>query len=128
MTANAESGSAGREGVRRATEIPAETKLNAKRFSARKKSKIVMRLLRGEAIEILSREYGVTVAKLSKWRDDFLAGGEEAIKERTSDPRDNEISRLHEKLGESTMEIELLYEKIRRLESNSPLPRRRSRR
>ena len=92
-----------------------------RRFSAKLKTKIVTRLLRGESIELLAREYGTTAAKISKWRDDFLAAGEEALKSRQQGGKDVEISRLKEKLGDTTMENELLYEKIRRMENGDPL-------
>ncbi len=39
-----------------------------------------LRLLRGEDLELVSRELGVTAAELSGWRDTFLAGGEAALK------------------------------------------------
>jgi transposase-like protein len=90
------------------------------------KSRIVLRLLRGEDLELLCREYAATAAQMSRWRDDFLSAGEMAMKNR-EEPESEEIKRLREKLGEVTMESELLREKIRRLESNRPLPRRRSR-
>jgi hypothetical protein len=38
------------------------------RFSAQRKSAAVLRLLRGEDLDLLSREYKVTAAKLSQWR------------------------------------------------------------
>ena len=38
------------------------------RFSARRKTETVLRLLRGEDLELLSRELGVTAATLSAWR------------------------------------------------------------
>ena len=50
------------------------------------------------------------------------------MKKQPLDSRDREIGRLREKLGESTMEIELLREKMGRLETNRPLAQRRSRR
>ena len=34
------------------------------------------RVAQGESLEGLSRRHGVTAAKLSQWRDEFLAGGE----------------------------------------------------
>lgn len=92
-----------------------------KRFSAKLKTRIVTRLLRGESIELLAREYATTAAKISKWRDDFLAAGEEALKKRQQDEKEKEICRLKEKLGDTTMENELLYEKIRRMENGHPL-------
>jgi hypothetical protein len=41
------------------------------RFSAPRKAATVLRLLRGESLELLSRELGVTAATLAGWRDDF---------------------------------------------------------
>ena len=48
------------------------------RMSRQRKRIAVLRLLRGEDLELISRELGVTAATLSSWRDDFLAGGEPA--------------------------------------------------
>ena len=88
----------------------------------------MLRLLRGEDLELLSRELGVTAAELSAWRDAFLAAGEAALKTRPADSRDVEIGRLKAKVGELTMANELLDAKIDRLETHRPLARRRSRR
>ena len=96
------------------------------RFSANLKSQIVLRPLRGEDLELLSRECGTTAALISRWRDDFLSAGQAAMRRR-QDPETDEIRRLREKLGEATMESELLREKIKRLEHNRPLSRRRQR-
>ena len=52
---------------------------NRRRMSARRKQSAVLRLLRGEDLELLSRELGVTAAELSAWRDAFLAAGEAAL-------------------------------------------------
>lgn len=40
----------------------------------------MLRLLRGEDLELVSRELGVTAADLSGWRDEFLAAGEASLK------------------------------------------------
>jgi hypothetical protein len=113
------------EGGRRPTGT-GETKAARKRFWAQHKTDAVLRLLRGEDIETLSRELGVTAAKISQWRDTFLAGGAESLKKR-SPAEEAEYKRLNEKIGEQTMEIELLREKIRLLEAKDPLGWRRSR-
>src|SRR5215217_7158267 len=99
-----------------------------RRMSARRKQEAVLRLLRGEDLELLSRELGVTAAELSGWREAFLAAGETSLKSRPADARDAEIGRLKEKVGDLTMANELLEAKIERLETARPLPRRRSRR
>jgi hypothetical protein len=97
-------------------------------MSARRKQDAVLRLLRGEDLELLSRGLGVTAAEQSGWRDAFLAAGEVSLKSRPADARDTEIGRLKEKVGELTMANELLEAKIERLEAARPLARRRSRR
>ena len=93
------------------------------RFSSQRKTATVLRLLRGEDLELLSRELGVTAATLSAWRDDFLAGGQAALKSRPADERDDEIARLRAKVGELTMDNELLLQRCR---ADGPFaPRRR---
>jgi hypothetical protein len=98
------------------------------RMSARRKQEAVLRLLRGEELELLSRELGVTAAELSGWREAFLAAGEASLKSRPADAREAEIGRLKEKVGDLTMANELLAAKIERLETARPLAPRRSRR
>ena len=99
-----------------------------RRMSAGRKREAVLRLLRGEDLELVSRELGVTAAELSGWRDAFLAAGEASMRSRPADARDAEIGRLKEKVGELTMANELLGAEIGRLEAGRPLGRRRSRR
>jgi hypothetical protein len=97
-------------------------------MSARRKQEAVLRLLRGEDLELLSRELDVIAAEPSGWRDAFLAGGKASLKSRPADARDAEIGRLKEKVDDLTMATELLEAKIERLEAARPLARRRSRR
>ena len=95
------------------------------RFSSQRKTATVLRLLRGEDLELLSRELGVTAATLAGWRDDFLAGGQAALKSRPVDDRDEEIARLRPKVGELTMDNELLLQRCR---ADRPFVPRRPRR
>ena len=99
-----------------------------RRMSARRKQGAVLRLLRGEDLELVSRELAVPAAEVSSWRDAFLAAGEASLKTRPADSRDVEIGRLKAKVGELTMANELLDAKIDRLETHRPLAQRRSRR
>ena len=50
------------------------------RWSAGKKLEAVLRLLRGEPLEVLSRELGVEAHRLAAWRDDFLESGKQGLK------------------------------------------------
>jgi len=97
------------------------------RWSSRRKTEVVLRVLRGEDLDALSRELGVTAATISSWRDQFLAGGQTSLKTRDADDRDEEIHRLRSKVGQQAMEIELLYERARRAEGRDPFAPRRSR-
>ncbi len=99
-----------------------------KRFSAKRKLAIVQRLLRGESLDAVSRDENVPVHRLTEWRDKVLGAAESALKERERDARDEEIARLQAKVGEITMDNELLYAKIDKLEGGRPFARRRSKR
>jgi hypothetical protein len=117
------------QGARRATGEGSQNGWKQpERFSARHKTEVVLRLLRGEALDLLSRELGIPAARLAAWREAFLDAGQEAMKKTPRASHERELGRLRAKLGESTMEIELLRENIGRLETKRPLPHRRSRR
>ena len=123
----ADQGAAAAEGARRATGDAAGNGRGG-RFSARRKRETVLRLLRGEDLESVSRELGITAARASQWRDQFLAAGQASLKSRAPDARDEANRRLQAKIGEFLMENELLYAKVDQLEAAGPLARRRSRR
>ncbi len=99
-----------------------------RRMTAGRKRDAVLRLLRGEPLEIVARELTVTAADLSAWREAFLEAGEASLKTRARDDRDEKIDRLQSKLGEVLMDNELLYAKIDRLEVGAPFAARRSKR
>jgi hypothetical protein len=90
------------------------------RFSAKRKLRVVSRLLPGEPLELVARELNVTAARLSEWRGRALLAAEAALKERNSDDRDDEMTRLH---GDRAVAREDRPPGARR-----PLARRRSRR
>ncbi|GBQ27424.1 transposase [Gluconacetobacter sacchari DSM 12717] len=97
------------------------------RISRRRKKEAVLRLLRGEDLEMVSRELGVTAATLSGWQDAFLSRGEASLATRQTDGETLESDRLKAKLGGFMIECELLREKIAALEAGRPLARRRPR-
>ena len=96
-------------------------------MSRQRKTTTVLRLLRGEDLETLSRGLGVTAATLSRWRDAFLVAGEAALTTKPATGEDLESDRLKAKLGAALIERDLLYEKIAILEANRPLARRKFR-
>ena len=80
-------GSAAAAGARRATGATAERDRKG-RFSARRKRVTVLRLLRGEDLESVSRELSITAARASQWRDKFLAAGQAGLKSRATEAVD----------------------------------------
>ena len=99
-----------------------------RRMTAGRKREAVLRVLRGEPLELVARELAVTAADLSGWRDAFLEAGAASLKTRPRDDRDERIERLQSKLGEVLMDNELLCTKVERLEAGVPLAGRRSKR
>ena len=69
----------------------------------------------------LARQTNVSVAKLTAWRDRALAGAVTALKERERGDHHDDIARLKSKVGEITMDNELLNAKIAALEGKRPL-------
>jgi transposase-like protein len=98
------------------------------RMSRQRKREAVLRLLRGEDLDTVSRSLGVTAATLSGWRDAFLAAGEASLATRPATGEALETGRLKARLGEMLLERELLEAKIAVLESGRPLAQKRSRR
>ena len=95
------------------------------RVSRQRKRDAVLRLLRGDDLEIVSRSLGVTAATLTAWRDAFLAAGEASLTSRPADGEELESERLKAKLGEMLLREELLEAKIAALEGGRHLARRR---
>ena len=80
------------------------------RWPAGKKLDAVLRLLRGEPLDVLSRKLGVEAHRLAAWQDDFLEGGKEGLKGQRPDrsPDDRALRQAERKIGQLTMENEIL--------------------
>jgi transposase-like protein len=77
------------------------------RWSAGRKGEVVLRLLRGEASEVISREVAVPVHQLEEWRRVFLDGGRAGLRSRGQPDEERELRRVQAKLGEMVMRAEL---------------------
>jgi transposase len=95
------------------------------RMSRKRKTAAVLRLLRGEDLETVSRGLGVTAATLTAWRDAFLAAGEASLTTRPGTGEELESDRLRARLGAALIERDLLNEKIALMEAIRPLARPR---
>ena len=77
------------------------------RWSAKGKMEVVLRILRGEPVDGLSRELRVAVPDLVRWRDDFLAGGLANLKARPAGPTEEQLRQAQAKIGDLAMRLEL---------------------
>jgi len=69
------------------------------RWSTNRKRKIVLRLLRGESDDAVSREVSVPIYKLEQWRDRALAGIDSGLKERENDPLEKQFGEANRVTG-----------------------------
>ncbi len=111
------------EGARSATGGEAGAAAEVKRWSAGRKKEVVLRLLRGEPVDAVSREVGVPIYKLEQWRDRALAGIDAGLKERENDPLAKQLDEANRRIGELVMEVEILQKERR---ARRPLVGRRS--
>ena len=76
------------------------------RWSAQRKADLVLRLLRGEALDAVSRDSQVPAHELESWKRVFLEQGARGLRSR-SDPEEREITLARAKIGELMMRLEL---------------------
>ena len=117
------------EGARRATGVSPESSGTAgplgpgQRWSLARKREVVLRLLRGEPLAALSRELGLELYRLEQWKDKALGAIDAGLRERGGDPLEKELDAARKKIGELSMENELL--RMRCSRGVSPLGRGR---
>ena len=95
------------EGGRRPTEAEPGA-APVKRWTAARKQEVVLRLIRGETLDAVSRDVGVPMYRLADWRDRSLMGITVALHEGPGDGREVALKEARRKIGDLLMEIELL--------------------
>ncbi len=101
------------------------TEVVRKRWTAARKKDAVIRMMRGESVDEVSRDLGVETYRLKKWKDQTLASIEVGLKDRQGDPVVEELDKAKKQIGQLAMDNELLRERIRR---KFPLGQRKSKR
>jgi transposase len=81
------------------------------RWSVQRKTELVLRLLRGEPLDAVSRESQVPANELETWNRAFLEQGRRGLKSR-SDPEERELTLARAKIGELMMRLELAEDLI----------------
>src|ERR1700731_1511973 len=111
------------EGARSATGSAPGAAAEVKRWSANRKKQVVLRLLRGEPVDAISREVSVPIYRLEEWRERALAGIDAGLKERENDPLEAKLGEATRRIGELVMENELLRKER---QARHPLVKRRA--
>jgi transposase-like protein len=87
------------------------------RWTAKRRAALVISLLKGETTAAeAARRHGLKVAEVEEWRDRFLLGAENALRARPREDealREEEVNRLKRKVGELTMDLDILREAAR---------------
>lgn len=97
------------------------------RWSKARKLEVTLRLLRGESVDAVSRELSVESYRLEQWKERALFGISASLRERGDDPLQEELDHAKKRVGELSMENELLRERWRlAAEGRGPLATRRS--
>lgn len=78
------------------------------RWSARRKEQAVLRLLRGESLDLLARETEQPAGRIAGWREEFLAAGREGLKSRPRPVEERELAEAQRKVGQLQLEVDIL--------------------
>ena len=85
-----------------------------KYWRAPRKMEVILRYMRGESLDSLSREIGVPASQIEEWKLIAFKGIETALKSRGGEPLQAELDLAMKKIGELSMENELLLDRSRR--------------
>ena len=78
------------------------------RKSASLKEQAVLRLLKGEDMELVSRETGFAMHELAQWREKYMLGGRENLKSHPKDPHNAELEQRDKLISKLALENEIL--------------------
>ena len=87
---------------------------NKKRRMTGTKEQVVLRLLRGEDMEAVSRETGFQLHELAEWRERYMKSGREGLRTRPGDPLNADLQQAKMLIAQQALEIEIL-KKLRAL-------------
>lgn len=90
---------------------------NIQRWTAKRRAALILSILKGETSEHdAAGRHGLSVGELRNWRERFLVGAENALRERPKDEeasKDARIRTLERKIGELVVDMDLLRESMK---------------
>ena len=84
----------------------------------------MLRLLPGESLDRLARECRLPAGRIAGWRDEFLAAGREGLKSRPARVEDRRLAEAQRKIGELTMDLDILRTLNEEMDRRPQFPRR----
>ena len=79
-----------------------------KKWTATRKLEVVIRYMKGDGLDLLSREVGLPAGEIEKWHQAALLGAEVGLRSRAGDPLHKELDQAKKQIGELSMQVELL--------------------
>ena len=87
------------------------------RWTAKRRVVVVVSILKGETSAAeAARKHGLTVAEVEDWRDRFLLGAENALRNRPKDEealKEEQLKKLKQKIGELVLDNDILREALK---------------
>jgi len=100
-----------------ADDVAAESPDEIQRWTARRRSALVLSILKGElTVEEVAHRHGLAVSEVEDWKLRFLTAAHNALRSRPRDEdalKDEQIRRLKQKVGELVLEVDVLREAMR---------------
>jgi transposase len=94
------------------------------RWSVQRKTELVVRLLRGDSLEAVSRENQVPAHELERWQRIFVEQGKRGLRTK-AEPEERELTLARAKIGELMMRLELAEDLIEKRGFTDEWKRRR---
>ena len=94
------------------------------RWSVQRKTELVLRLVRGESLDAVSRENQVPAHELEQWHRVFVEQGKRGLRTK-AEPEERELTLARAKIGELMMRLELAEDLIEKRGFTDEWKRRR---
>ena len=94
------------------------------RWSVQRKTELVLRLVRGESLDAVSRENQVPAHELEQWHRVFVEQGKRGLRTK-AEPEERELILARAKIGELMMRLELAEDLIEKRGFTDEWKRRR---
>lgn len=87
------------------------------RWTSKRRVTLVVSILKSEtSVAEAARKHGLTVAEVEDWREKFLLGAENALRNRPRDEealKDEQIKKLKQKIGDLVLDNDILREALK---------------